>query len=54
MESEEGAKEWRLRKSLGELGECVGDVNCGREGIGDEIGEAEKANRSTFLRVEAE
>lgn len=54
MESQEGAEECGLRESLGELGECVGDVNCGREGIGDEIGEAEKANDSSFLRIEAE
>ena len=44
VEREEGAEERRLRKSLGELGKSVGDVNSGREGIGDEIGEAEKAN----------
>lgn len=37
VEGEEGAEEGRLREGLGELRESVGDVESGRERIGDEI-----------------
>lgn len=50
MESEEGVAELRLREGNGELGEGVGDVDGWRSRIGDEVGEAEQADRSSFLR----
>ena len=41
---EEGVKEMRLREGLGELGECVGDVESWGERVGDEVGEAEETD----------
>ena len=54
MECEKRAEKLRLIKGLRELGESVGDVNCGGFGVREEFGKAEKADRAALLCWENE
>lgn len=49
MERAEGVEELGLRDGEGKLGEGVGDVESGRERIGDQVGEAEEADGAALL-----
>lgn len=52
MEGENGVEELGLREGLGELREGVGNVESGRERVGEEVGEAEEADGATLLSFE--
>lgn len=54
VEGKKGVEEERLRKSVGELGESVGDVESGGAWVGDEVGEAEEADGAALLGPEGE
>lgn len=54
MEGAEGVEELGLRDGEGELGESVGNVESGRERVGDQVGEAEEADGAALLGVEDE
>ena len=54
VEGKKRVKEKRLRKCVGELGESVGDVESGSVWVGDEVGEAEEADRTVLLGPEGE
>ena len=54
VEGNKGVEEKRLRKSVGELGESVGDVESGSVWVGDEVGEAEEADRAALFSPEGE
>ncbi|THG02007.1 hypothetical protein TEA_002573 [Camellia sinensis var. sinensis] len=48
VKPEEVSKERRLRDGMRELRESVGDMDCRRLMVGDEIGEVEQADRTAF------
>ena len=54
MEGAERVEELGLRDGERELGEGVGDVESGRERVGDQVGEAEEADGAALLGGEDE
>lgn len=54
VEVDEGTEKLRLRESGRELREGVGDVESGRERVGNEVGEAEETDGTALLGAENE
>lgn len=54
MEGANGVEKLGLREGLRDLGEGIGDMESGREGVGKEVGEAEEADGAALLGSEDE